>query len=159
MKRQTALRNLDKIIQKVRSINGIYPTPLCDFDFVKVQRMWVFGSVAKGSMEPDDLDIFIELYGHGLSWDQPRLKAKRKVFRKGSDLGVFTHGSYKKGRVRNHIELPPNALKEFEQWLTKGTKKTSIHIVGHDNIFDRLDCKYLVYPRNDFKTIGGCHAY
>lgn len=159
MKRQTALKNLDKIIQKVRSINGIYPTPLSDVDFVKIKRMWVFGSVAKGSKNPNDLDIFIEIYGDGFKGVQPIRKGKKKVFRYNKEKGYFLQGCFKKGVVRLGNECQPSAMKEVEKWLRQGTQKTSIHIVGHDDIFKRLDCKYLVYPRNDFKTIGGCHAY
>lgn len=154
MKQQTALRNLENIVGKVRGVNGIYTTPLCDREFVKIKRMWVFGSVAKGSATPNDLDVFIELRNHFGQCDQPARKARRKMFRDTSE-GVVMHGGYKKRKPVHGMTTPVSSTQEVLKWLKKGTRKTSIHIVGCDRIFDRLDCKYLVYPRNDFKRIGG----
>lgn len=151
MKRKTAITNLNKIIEKLHSINGIYCAPLCDNEFVKVKRAWVFGSVAKGSENPNDLDIFIEIY-----WtprcEQPRRKSQRKMFR-NSGQRMKLHGGFKadKSTLRHSVPSAVNELSEFTKWLKRGTAKTSIHFVHSDNVFSHLDCKYLIYPRNDFK--------
>lgn len=150
MKRNTALKNLSNLVKKVRGVNGIYVTPLCNSEFVKIKRIWVFGSVAKGAENPNDLDVFIEI----TSSDQPRRKGRKKIFRE-SNNGLVLHGSFKVDKSTAN-RSPPYALdsnQELCKWLRQGAKNTSIHIVGHDEIFCKLDCKHLVYPRNDFADI------
>ena len=150
MKRATALKNLSNIIKKVRDINGIYATPLCSREFVKVKRIWVFGSVAKGCDNPNDLDIFIELADP----HQPVRRGRKSIFRKVSN-GLSLHGSFRinKATINRGTPYPLDSTQELCKWLGQGSKKTSIHVVGDDKIFGKLDCKYLVYPRNDFADI------
>ncbi len=151
MKRQTAVSNLNKIISKLHCINGIYCAALCDRDFVKVKRAWVFGSVAKGSDSPNDLDIFIEVH-NPFQWDQPKRKSQRRMFR-NTGPRMKLHGGFKMNKATSGRTVPSavSGLSEFSKWLKKGTNKTSIHFVHDDDIFNKLDCKHLIYPRNDFK--------
>lgn len=141
MKYSTAINNLNRIVEKIESINGIYCAPLCYQDFIKIKRVWLFGSVAKGAENPNDLDLFIELY----SDKSYRRKGRQRVFRNSHRL----HGSYKPSKLsRNRATTSPaSATDDLTKWLKKGTLKTSIHFVGDDSIFDTLDCKRLVYPR------------
>ena len=154
MKRATAIKNLNNIINKVRSVNGIYPTPLCNEEFLKIKRVWVFGSVAKGSDSPNDLDIFIEILNHSES-KQPTRKGRQKMYR-SAGLRRKLHGGYKMDKSTQNRSVPSSVSSKSElcKWLRAGAQKTSIHFVGEDEIFETLDCKYLVYPRNDFKEIG-----
>lgn len=153
MKRATAIRNLNSIVRKVRDINGIYATPLCTQDFIKIKRIWVFGSVAKGSALPSDLDIFVEV-NNSLESEQPRRKGRQKIYRTtGHSLRL--HGSYKMNKSSKNRAIPSavSSQSELYKWLIKGTKKTSVHFVDQDETFSSLDCKYLVYPRNDFEEL------
>ncbi|WP_227430766.1 nucleotidyltransferase domain-containing protein [Psychrobacter sp. I-STPA6b] len=149
MKRATALKNLNRIICKIHSINGIYATPLCNNEFVKIKKAWVFGSVAKGSEAPNDLDIFIEVASHKLSSNRDR-KGRRKIFRHAKHQ-IRLHGGFKADKTTGHsVPTILNSHNELCKWLRKGTKKTSIHFVGEDEVFETLDYKVLIYPRNDF---------
>ena len=160
MKRSTALKNVQKMIDRVRAINGILATPMHNNPFVKVKRMWLFGSVAKGAVEPNDIDIFVELideeqrYTDELIWDKcyPRVYRERwPHFRKHKRLsGAFKMDKQAPQWRNMHIPTPPRSDFTFIKWLRKDIRKVSVHVVGHDEIFDKLDTKIMLYPRNDF---------
>ena len=105
-------------------------TPSHDYQYVRISRVWVFGSVAKGSQNPNDLDIFIEL----------------KVIGRFNNNGYIDKRLSHQHGYREIKKSTDYALK----WLTKGMKNVSRHVVGHDDVFNKLDCKILIYPRMDF---------
>ena len=127
MKRATALRYSVELARRVHSVNGILSTPGCSHDAVRVSRMWVFGSTAKGSDAPNDLDVLIELKecGRHYTWRQARLD--RRYFR--------AHG------IRCAIE----SREDFLKWLTKGMRLVSRHCADSEGAV--LDVKKLIYPR------------
>lgn len=141
MKRATALKNATKIADRLRGINGIYCSPLCDDDFLKVKRVWLFGSTAKGSENPNDLDIFVEL----LPKRSYRRKGRDPMFRNNHTL----HGSYKPRKSNRSFITPTSARDEFAKWLRKNMPRTSIHFVDWErDFFEQLDCKKMIYPIN-----------
>ena len=146
MKRSTALKNLDLIITRLHHVNGIIGTPKYNYDFVWIKRAWVFGSVAKGSESPNDLDIFIEVLN-----EPKKLKYYSNQF-KHTDR--FTDKTSHGMRLKHAgIIKTKDAIDYAIKWLRQDTRKISVHVVGDDEIFSELDIKYLIYPRNDFKKL------
>lgn len=144
MKRATAERNLKKIIERLHSINGILSTPLHNKDAIKVKRAWLFGSFAKGKDEPNDLDIFVET----------------KSFRRDKSYYIDKSGRLKRKYLpdkwyrRTYGMLRPIQSDEtLVKWLRKDIRKVSVHFVGGDPVFDKLDKKTLIYPRCDFEFL------
>lgn len=133
MKIATALRYANEIHRRVSAINGILATPICDSDAVKIKRIWVFGSIIKGSLNPNDLDILIEMdsqAGRRMTWKQTKID--------------------KQYRRRYGISIPPSAKTYALIWLTKGMKMVSRHCLPDEAIV--IDRKVLIYPRNDLDT-------
>jgi predicted nucleotidyltransferase len=129
MKRETALRYAHEIARRVRSVNGLLATPLCNAEAVRFKRIWVFGSTVKGSAAPNDLDVLIELAyaGRGRSWQQTKVN---------------------KDYLRRYgVRLAPSADDEALKWLTRGMRNVSRHTTLTDEV--QPDVKVLIYPRND----------
>ena len=128
MKRLTALRNLREIERRLHVVNGILATPNCERDAYRVSRVWVFGSVAKGSETPNDVDVMIEgrEVGRFHRWCRGRVLDKR-----------YRHAC--------GMSTAPASRQAFLVWLTKGMKKVSRHCTESDAV--ELDVKYLIYPR------------
>lgn len=134
MKRSTAIKNINTIIRRVKSVNGLLGTPKHRYDFVKIKRVWLFGSTAKGSTNPNDIDIFVEIINIG-----PHFSASKHTDR------YFDKQFFRSCGVKLSGDSSQYAVK----WLKKNMKMVSIHLVGHDLIFDELDVKIMLYPRND----------
>lgn len=168
MKRETALKNIYKLIQRMKSINGVLSTPLEDVDYIKIKRAWLFGSVLKGSENPNDIDIFIELEGYteenrffAIS-ENPKYvkKSRRKLNRPLKDGRVEGfHGGYRFDKntplfktygMRFRISSSDTLIK----WLRKHIPKVSIHYTYYDKVFHNVDQKCLIYPRCDFDFEG-----
>lgn len=100
--------------------------------------MWLFGSVAKGKQNPNDIDIFIEV-----------LRDYKRYTTENTDR-FFDKDYYRRYGIR--------CLKDsdfyLKKWLRNGMKNVSIHVFGEDEVFATLDVKYLIYPRNDFLNVG-----
>lgn len=157
MKRQTALKNLYKILQRIRSTNGIFATTMDDQPYSRIQRAWVFGSVLKGSESPNDIDIFIQFARYNHPPAEKELKSRRKIFK--HYMSNRLHGGYRpckrnNGWKNHRWHRLVRADEEFAIWLRKHIPKVSIHVVGEDRVFDRLDKKCLIYPRCDFDFEG-----
>ena len=127
MKRATAIRYSVEVARRLHSINGLLATPICRNEFVKISRVWVFGSTAKGSQNPNDLDLMIEIKECG----------RHKTWRQ-STVDKRYHRSY---GIRAAPESRDYALK----WLTKGMKLVSRHCTDSDPVV--LDVKTMIYPR------------
>lgn len=132
MKRVVALRYAEMIHRRLTSVNGLLATPLCDFEAVRFRRVWVFGSTVKGSQEPNDLDVLIELYAVGRcrTWQQ---------------------GAVDKYEKRHSgLMCAKSAEREAYKWLTKGMRKVSRHPLSIDEhiAYPRV----MIYPR--FEILG-----
>lgn len=130
MRRETALRYAAEITARLRGINGLLATPLCDKEAVRFSRVWVFGSTVKGSQTPNDLDLLIETaeVGRRRTWKQGKVDRKfLRMFRERRAL-----------RARN----------EAYKWLTKGMRKVSRHCYADEQGID-LSPLVMIYPRND----------
>ena len=142
MKRQTAEKNLKKVIQRLHEINGLLATPLHNWDALKIKRAWLFGSFAKGEDEPNDLDIFVEVV------------AFRRDYRDYIGPNNRLRGCYKLDKAYRRSYGMVRAIRSdetFVKWVRRDMKKVSVHIVGHDRCFNSLDKKVLIYPRCDFE--------
>lgn len=129
LKLKTALKNADEIARRIRSVNGLLATPLCDYEAVRISRVWVFGSTVKGSQNPNDLDLLIECKRVG----------KRRTWKQGK-LDTRYMRSY---GIRRAISAHDTAF----MWMTKGMKMVSRHDVESEGV--DIDVKVLIYPRND----------
>ena len=129
MKRATALKYSVEIARRVHAVNGLLATPLCSQEAVRIRRIWVFGSTAKGSQSPNDLDILIdcERVGRRFTWQQTKVNKR------------FLH-SY-------GIKTSQDGENEALKWLTKGMRFVSRHTLTDECAV--LDVKTLIYPRYD----------
>lgn len=131
MKRGTALRYAREIARRVHAVNGLLATPGCCREAVRISRVWVFGSTAKGSESPNDLDLLIEI----------RYAGRRRSWRQASaDKAYFrAHG----------IRVAPSARQYALKWLTKGMRMVSRHCADEECV--DIDVKTLIYPRYDLE--------
>lgn len=138
MRLQLALRYAAEVARRVHAINGLLATPVCDAEAVRIRRIYVFGSTVKGSQNPNDLDLLIDLQrcGRHRTWEQT--KKDKEYYRR--------HG----------IKVAPCAEIEALKWLTKGMRNVSRHIASREAI--PIDTKVEIYPRwliNPSKSRGG----
>lgn len=157
MKRSTAIKNVKEIVRRVNSVNGIIGTPKHEMDFYRIKRVWLFGSVAKGSNEPNDIDIIIE--GIGVETGGNRRHTRERFYpgysgryeRRG---GKHTDRIFEKRESSGYFQC--KSSKDYAiKWLRSGMKSVSIHTVrgeGRD-FLEQLDKKVLIYPRCDFDFI------
>jgi predicted nucleotidyltransferase len=117
MKRDRALRYAREIAARLHQINGIFPTPNCNRDYVAVKNVWVFGSTAKGAAAPNDLDLLIDVEPAG-------------------DTRII---------VNLHLYPARQSLHQFLVWLTRGMQKCSRHVLPDEAA--AIDVKFLIYPR------------
>ena len=136
MKRATALRYAVEIARRVHAVNGLLATPLCDFEAQRISRIWVFGSTAKGSQNPNDLDILIEMRhcGRHRTWKQGKL-----------DKPMYRAGGYR---------LAACSHQEALKWLTKGMRLVSRHTTESEGLFRKnlIDVKKMIYPRYELDS-------
>lgn len=158
MKRLTALKNVHKIIYRLKSINGLLATPMESHSYIKVKRVWLFGSVLKGSDTPNDIDLFIELAHsskeQGIYYDDVEshiTKSRRKKRRSDHVLhgGFRINKRHRLWKSIKHQSVIDNS-DTFIFWLRKNIPNVSVHYVYHDRTFFKLDRKCLIYPRCDF---------
>jgi len=130
MKRTTAIKNANRIAEKLMSVCGIICTQEAVFDAVRVKRAWVFGSTAKGSAKPNDLDILVEM----------------KV------CGKFQRGNAKRVRGLYGRVCWFDAARRF---IRDGMKMVRIHDYDIEKgLGDIISTAILIYPRNDLSTHG-----
>ena len=131
MKRQTALKYLQEIARRAHSVNGLLATPLCEKEAVRVSRIWVFGSTAKGSQSPNDLDLLIDMrpVGRHRTWKQAGLDKRY----------LHSYG----------IRCAKDSNNEFMKWLTKGMRMVSRHNFYQEGA--EIDVKKLIYPRYELE--------
>jgi hypothetical protein len=131
MKRSTALRYCSEIHQRLIEVGGIVPTPRGEWSNVRVRNIWVFGSTAKGSIEPNDLDLLIRLEecGRRQSWQQV-----------GFDPAYLR---------RTGIRVARDPRKEALMWLSRGMKNGSRHDFESELV--EIDIKLPLWPVFDPK--------
>ena len=132
MKRATALRYAREIARRLHEVNGLLATPVCKHEAVRVRRVWVFGSTAKGAENPNDLDVMIELdcmVGRHKTWQQTTID--------------------KEARKRFGVRVARDNRTVFLKWLTKGMRGVSRHCRDMDGVV--LDVQTLIYPRYDLE--------
>jgi predicted nucleotidyltransferase len=132
MRRELALQYAIEVARRVHHINGLLATPLCNYEAVRIKRIWVFGSVAKGSETPNDLDLLIEAEYCG----------RRRNWRQGKINKQYLRSYGYKDAI--------DARHEAMKWLTKGMRKVSRHLKDAEAV--PIDVKVLLYPRNDLTT-------
>lgn len=127
MRRSLAIGYAKEIHRRLVEVGGRIPTPRGDREYVKIKRVWVFGSTAKGKANPNDLDIMIlkERGGARQSWEAA-----------GFDPEVY--------RTRG-VKTPRSSESESMKWLTAGMRNVS----RHDRIGDevQIDVQYEIYPQ------------
>lgn len=146
MNNKTAVKNLNMVLRRIRAVNGILATPMHEYDAVKIKRVWLFGSFAKGKAEPNDVDLFVELVRFRSDFVPPCTRIGKINGRYLLDKDYYR---------RHGIIRPKQVYDTLIKWLRKDLRKVSVHIVGDDEIFSQLDTKILIYPRNDFKFNEG----
>lgn len=126
MKIETAKRYAAEIARRVTEVNGVILTPRGEHKFVKINRMWVFGSVVKGSLNPNDLDLLIDLEASG-DWQR------------WEDVG-FDPAYLRRYGMRTTRKSSSEAL----MWLTKGMRNVSRHCTDTEKV--EIDVKVMIYP-------------
>lgn len=132
MKLATAQRYAQEVARRVHAVNGLLATPLCRHEAVRIKRIWVFGSTVKGSQNPNDLDLLIDLHPVGRTRRAIETKVDRRLLR--------DHG----------VRLAPSSEAYALMWLTKGMKMVSRHTTRSE--CTEFDVKVLIYPRCEMCT-------
>jgi predicted nucleotidyltransferase len=134
MKRSTALRTARAVYERIRACNGIVGTPEADYAALRVKRAWLFGSTAKGSAEPGDVDILLEIMPCG----------PRRCVGRGAKLG--------RRWAERYYNQPPNTKDIALRALRRGRKMVRFHDVAVDGeLGDIPETKVMIYPRWDIK--------
>lgn len=126
MKIETAKRYAAEIARRVMEVNGIILTPRGEREFVKIKRIWVFGSTVKGSLNPNDLDLLIDLKASG-NWQE------------WEDVGFDPEYLRRYGRHTTR-----QSSSEALMWLTKGMRNVSRHCTDKEKV--EIDVKVMIYP-------------
>lgn len=127
------------VVDRIRMFNGIIATPEDHHEFVKVKRVWLFGSTARGKQNPNDTDLLFEFCEGG------RLKRAGKTARGSKQPN--TAKIDRDYRRRYGIDIAKNTTTSLFRYLRGHLKMIRFHDA-------RIDAKYatdkiLVYPRND----------
>lgn len=126
MKLETARRYAKEVARRVAEVNGMVVTPRGEREFVKINRIWVFGSTIKRSQNPNDLDLLIELEATG-NWQN------------WEDVGFDPDYLRRYG-----VHCARSSCNEALMWLTKGMKNVSRHCVDDEQV--EIDVKVMIYP-------------
>lgn len=126
MKLETAKRYAKEVARRVAEVNGMVATPRGEREFVKINRIWVFGSTIKGSQSPNDLDLLIELEATG-NWQN------------WEDVGFDPNYLRRYG-----VYCTRSSHNEALMWLTKGMKNVSRHCTDNEQV--EIDVKVMIYP-------------
>jgi predicted nucleotidyltransferase len=127
MKLATANKYAREVARRLHSVNGLLATPLCNSEAARISRVWVFGSTVKGSQNPNDLDLLIEIRPVGRRFKAKQARPDRALLR------------------RMGVRLAPSSVEYGLKWLTKGMKMVSRHRTDVETA--ELDVKVLIYPR------------
>jgi predicted nucleotidyltransferase len=131
VKRTTALLHVETIAERLRQTGGIFGTPGTLREAVRVRRAWLFGSVAKGSPMPGDVDIMLDIEAVG------------RLYRRGQ--------APLDRRTICGLRFPRDSRNEFLRWLRRDMKMVSLHCRDTDDV--KLDVMVMIYPRDDWADV------
>lgn len=143
MKRARAIRYAHTIAARIRARNGIWGTPECEHEFVRIKRVWIFGSTAKGSETPNDLDVLIEYQVTG----RFQLTSHWRGTRKGQWVDRLNARAVPRSQRQWGIPEPLNSARQCFRAIRKGMPMVRIHQFEIDG--DLAQPRVLIYPRND----------
>ena len=139
MKRATALRMAHTVAARLRAACGLIGTPGTSSEALRVRRAWLFGSTAKGSLSPNDVDILLEMSPVGRRFTTSRI---------AKHYGVHGGARIDKGYYRRcGIPLPMDATTVGLLHLRGHMKRLSLHNYAIDK--ELALPRILIYPRND----------
>lgn len=137
MKRTTALRIAAEVADRLRKANGCIGTPTAYRPYVRVSRLWLFGSTAKGKAEPNDVDLLLDACIVG-------------------EYRPPGHGGARLDRERKRRYGITGAMDPFAQadrYLRGRAKMVRIHHVSIDG--DLAAPRVMLYPRNMLHNVTG----
>ncbi len=134
MKLQTSIRNALKIAERIKRCNGLIGTPYTSHEALRIKRAWLFGSMAKGKLNPGDTDILLECYVVGwFNLENAKLQPKSR-----NSMG-------------HRYALC--AMEEGRRYLRSGLKMVRFHDLHIDGNFgDIAKTKIMIYPKNNLTT-------
>ena len=112
------------IAERLKSAAGVICTPGTSHEALRVKRAWVFGSTAKGSEHPNDLDIILEMYACG-----------RRFWQKGSVQRRTRPGGARLDRaffLSHRVRKPVSCQEEALRWIRGTAKMVRFHDYGID---------------------------
>jgi predicted nucleotidyltransferase len=131
MKRDLALRRLQRIIDRINAVNGVFETPDARYPAVRLINVWLFGSLLKGSETPNDIDLLFEYEELG-------------ELRTLKETGVYDKDYYRTYGMKCTIDT----WKAFGQQLRKNIPMVRMHklMVDGSVAYPRA----LIYPTLEF---------
>lgn len=131
MKLKTSIRNALLVAQRIKHCNGLIGTPEATTEAFRIKRAWLFGSTAKGKLNPSDTDILIEAYSVG-KFNLRRAKKQPK--------SKASHG----------FRYSLNSEEVAHAYLRGNIKMLRLHDLKVDgNLGDIPNTKIMIYPRMD----------
>lgn len=138
MKRSTAIASAKAIGAYLRGLGGCISTPYCMHNYVRVYRVWVFGSTAKGKSQPNDLDLLISCECIGRDLDRP----PRRRGSSNKSNGYYRYKKDSSGRL-----WIMDSLEEAKRSIRGNRRMIRIH---EDDIDGELAWpRVMIYPRDD----------
>jgi len=142
-----SIRNAIKIADRVKSVNGLLGTPYCDYEAVRISRVWVFGSTVKGKLQPNDTDILIELKPVGYyqgTGAQANKRNRYDIAMRGNSKADYKY------RSRLGLRFQLEAKREAFKFIKKNIQNVSLHDFDNDGqLGDIPTTKIMIYPRMD----------
>lgn len=131
MKRELAIRKLQRIIDKLYENDGVIETPGCSHPAMKIVNAWLFGSLLKGSENPGDVDILLEAKVIG-------------EYRPWHVLGEYDREYYRRHGVK--ISRPTEYV--YKKYLRQRIPLVSLHDLFNDDKVAHP--RALIYPTLEF---------
>ena len=151
MKRETAIRNVQRIADTLHETNGLIGTAGTSYDAVRIKRAWVFGSTAKGKENPNDVDILLDISNAGRRYWTNKDKDRGQRWRYGARLD-------RRARRVFGLIVPMDAEEDAMRRIRDNMKMIRLHRFKHDGNFgDIPQTKVMIYPRNDFAALTSSH--
>jgi predicted nucleotidyltransferase len=131
MKLETSIKNAMRVAERIKQCNGLIGTPHASHEALRISRAWVFGSTAKGKLNPGDTDILLECKKVGRFNFANATRMPRHLDRSG---------------VRYRLD----AIRAGYGYLRTGLKMVRFHDIKIDGqIGDVENTKIMIYPRMD----------
>jgi len=148
LKRKTALRYALTIHRRLKELSGLIGTPECSSSAYRVRRAWVFGSTAKGSENPRDLDVLVDDRECG-----------RRQFCKWKKPPSYENGRRWECKI-NRYELRAHRIAQplfssctAQAYLRRGLPMVRFHSENSEGHIAHP--RIMIYPRFDFEECAG----